>query len=69
MKDPILEEIYEARAQIWKECGGTVEGYFDYFRSKSAEYANWPGNRRSAKPRIPRASSLRAAARKKPARP
>ena len=69
MKNPLLEEIYEARAQIWKECGETVEGYFDYFRSKAAEYADWPGNRQAAKPRPSRGRPLRAASRKKTARP
>ena len=69
MKNPLLEEIYEARAQIWKECGETIEGYFDYFRSKSAEYADWPGNRRTAMPRRLRARPLRATSCKKAARP
>lgn len=66
MKNPLLEEIYEARAQIWKDCGETVDGLFKYLRSTRSKYETWPGNRRSSGLR---ARPLRAASCKKPARP
>lgn len=67
MKDPLLEEIYEIREKIWKRCGGTLEGLSAYCSRPI------PGVLRSdlkpVKPHRHRASSLRAASRKKPARP
>lgn len=64
MTNPLLEEIYEARAQIWKECGETVDGLFNYLRSKRPKYETWPGNRRmSTRTRPPRTSTRKKAAR------
>ena len=35
--NPILEELYVIRAQIWKECGETTEGLFQYLRDNPDE--------------------------------
>lgn len=79
MNDPILEEIYQIRAQIWKECGETIDGYFAYMSRpiSGVRYADLPTAkpRRPAAPatKLPRAATRvrppRAAMRKKAARP
>lgn len=67
MANPLLEEIYAAREKIWKNCGGTLEGLSAYCSHPI------PGvlcsDLKPVKPRRPQARSLRAASRKKPARP
>lgn len=27
IEDPVVQEVREARAQLWREGGGTIEGY------------------------------------------
>lgn len=65
--NPILAELYAAREQILAECGGTMHGLFlRYSKPRpGVRYADLP----TAKPRRLRASSLRAASRKKVVRP
>lgn len=65
--NPILAELYAAREQILAECGGTMHGLFlRYSKPRpGVRYADLP----TANPRRLRASSLRAASRKKVVRP
>ena len=55
MDNQILEELYEIRARIWKECGGTTEGLVKYLRTNPIE--GFP--RSDLKPVAPRPSRLR----------
>ena len=75
MTNPLLEEIYEIRAKIWKECGETIDGYFDYMSRPIPGVKTMPLPVRrpaasaSKLPRTaPRARPTRAATRKKAAR-
>jgi len=64
----ILDEVYAARKALWDEAGGTLDGLFKFMRENpipGVRYADLP----TAKPRRRRASSLRAASRKKVVRP
>lgn len=64
----ILDEVYAARKSLWDEAGGTLDGLFKFMRDNpipGVRYADLP----TAKLRRPRARPLRAAARKKAARP
>ncbi len=61
MKNPLLEEIYAARDEIWKSCGETIDGYFRYIGEQSAKRRS---PRVSAQPRRPRVRPLRASSRK-----
>lgn len=38
MRDPIVEEVYEARAQIMEECGGDLNRLMDLIRAREAEH-------------------------------
>lgn len=38
MNDPIVEEVYEARAQIMKECGGSLKQLIRKIRAKESEH-------------------------------
>lgn len=65
--NPILDEVYAARERIWAACGGTLEGLCAHYskRRPGVLYADL----KPVKPVRPQARPLRAAARKKPARP
>lgn len=65
--NPILDELYAAREQILAECGGTMHGLFLRYskRRPGVSYADL----KPVKPRRSRARRLRAASRKKAARP
>lgn len=38
MKDPIVEEVYEARDQLMKECGGSLKELIKRIRAKESEH-------------------------------
>jgi hypothetical protein len=63
MNDPLLEELYEIRAKIWKECGETIDGYFAYMSRPipGVRYAD----PKPSKPRRPRPRPFAAKRRKK----
>ena len=35
--DPIIAELREIRKKIYKECGGTMDGLFDFLKKKETE--------------------------------
>lgn len=37
--NPVVREVRETRARLWRESGGTVRGYIDLIRRRSAERA------------------------------
>lgn len=76
MSNPLLEEIYEIRAKIWKECGETIDGYFAYMSRPilGVKTMPMPAHRHAAPasrhPRVAsRALPPRTAVRKKNVRP
>ena len=38
MKDPIVEEVYEARAQLMRECGGSLKELIKRIRARESEH-------------------------------
>ena len=34
---PVVREVREARAKLWEEAGGTIEGLMDLVHSRAAE--------------------------------
>lgn len=37
-KDPIVEEVRASGRELWKEAGGTLEGFFEYLRKAEEEH-------------------------------
>jgi hypothetical protein len=35
--DPVIQEVRRARAQLWEEGGGTIEGYMRVVKEKAAK--------------------------------
>jgi len=35
--DPVVREVREARAKLWKEGGGTIEGFIAVVHRRAAE--------------------------------
>ncbi len=35
--DPVVREVRQARAKLWKEAGGTIEGLMELVHSRAAQ--------------------------------
>ena len=39
-RDPLVEEIHRVRREMWKECGGDLDKYFDRIQADEARDRN-----------------------------
>lgn len=65
MTDPILEEVYTARKQLWDLGGGTLSGFCAYLRTHPLPDPRY-AKRQTAQSRHPSVRTLRNTARKSP---
>lgn len=49
--DPVIDEIRKIRADMWKEGGGTIEGYLRLVRERSGERRPTTTRKPATKPR------------------